>query len=36
MNLVQGALRRPVTIVVVVLGVALGAWVALERMTRDV
>ena len=36
MNLVNIALRRPLTIVVVVIAVALGAWVALQRMTRDI
>src|SRR5258707_8338689 len=36
MNLVQAALRRPLTVVVLVVAVCLGAWVALERMTRDV
>ena len=36
MNLVQLALRRPLTIVVLVLAVSLGAWVALQRMTRDI
>ena len=36
MNLVRLALRRPLTIVVGVIAVALGAWIALQRMTRDV
>jgi multidrug efflux pump subunit AcrB len=36
MNLVKTALRRPLTIVVVVVAVALGAWVALQRMSRDI
>src|SRR5882724_178211 len=36
MNLVQGALRRPLTVVVIVIAVCLGAWVAVQRMTRDV
>jgi multidrug efflux pump subunit AcrB len=36
MNLIQSALRRPLTVVVLVIAVALGAWVALQRMTRDV
>src|SRR5438128_11298374 len=36
MNLVQGALRRPLTVRVLVVAVALGAWVALQRMTRDI
>ncbi len=36
MNLVRLALRRPLTIVVGVIAVAVGAWIALQRMTRDV
>jgi len=36
MNLVQLALRRPLTIIVLVIAVALGAWIALQRMTRDI
>ena len=36
MNLVRLALRRPLTIVVAVIAVALGAWIGLQRMTRDV
>lgn len=36
MNLVRLALRRPLTIVVGVIAVTLGAWIALQRMTRDV
>ena len=36
MNLVRLALRRPLTILVGVIAVALGAWIALQRMTRDV
>src|SRR5215813_9860813 len=36
MNLVQGALRRPLTVLVLVIGVSLGAWAALQRMTRDI
>jgi multidrug efflux pump subunit AcrB len=36
MNLVQAALRRPYTVLVLVIAVALGAWVALQRMTRDI
>ncbi|MBI3874463.1 MAG: efflux RND transporter permease subunit [Verrucomicrobia bacterium] len=36
MNLIQLALRRPLTVVVLILGVCLGAWIALQRMTRDV
>jgi len=36
MNLVRLALRRPLTIVVGTIAVALGAWIALQRMTRDI
>src|SRR5712671_4193037 len=36
MNLVRAAMRRPLTIVVLVIAVCLGAWVAVQRMTRDV
>src|SRR2546423_2602374 len=36
MNLVQPAMRRPFTVLVLVIAIALGAWVALERMTRDI
>ncbi len=36
MNLVRSALRRPLTIIVAVIAVTLGAWIALQRMTRDV
>ena len=36
MNLVQTALRRPFTILVLVIAVSLGAGVALQRMTRDI
>lgn len=36
MNLVTTSLRRPLTVVVLVVAVCLGAWIALQRMTRDV
>jgi multidrug efflux pump subunit AcrB len=36
MNLVQTALRRPVTVVVLVIAVLLGAGLALQRMPRDI
>lgn len=36
MNLIRLALRRPLTVVVLVIAVALGAWIAIQRMTRDV
>src|ERR1044071_2993172 len=36
MNLIQGALRRPLTVIVLVIAVGLGAWVGWQRMTRDI
>ncbi len=36
MSALQLSLRRPLTVVVLVIAVALGAWVALQRMARDV
>src|SRR5215467_9075589 len=36
MNLVQTAMRRPLTIVVAVLAIVLGAGLALQRMSRDI
>ena len=36
MTLVGTALRRPLTVVVLILGVILGAWLALQQMPRDV
>jgi multidrug efflux pump subunit AcrB len=36
MNILNGSLRRPLTVVVLVIAVALGAWIALQRMSRDV
>jgi multidrug efflux pump subunit AcrB len=36
MNLVQAALRRPVTVIVGVVAVLLGAALALQRMPRDI
>jgi multidrug efflux pump subunit AcrB len=35
-NLVQAALRRPVTVLVIVIGLALGTVLALDRMPRDI
>jgi multidrug efflux pump subunit AcrB len=35
-TILNTALRRPLTVVVVVIAVCLGAWVALQRMSRDV
>jgi multidrug efflux pump subunit AcrB len=36
MNLVQAALRRPITVVVLVIAIALGTTLAIERMPRDI
>src|SRR6267143_71819 len=36
MNLVQPAMRRPLTVVVLVIAVVLGAGFALQRMARDI
>src|SRR6476660_5477217 len=36
MNLVQPALRRPLTIIVAIIAVALGSLVALRHMPRDI
>src|SRR5256885_13924196 len=36
MNLVQTALRRPLTILVAVVAVILGAGLALQKMARDI
>ena len=36
MNIISTALRRPLTVVVLVIAVTLGAWIALQRMSRDV
>lgn len=36
MSVLQVSLRRPLTVVVLVIAVTLGAWVALQRMARDV
>ena len=36
MNLVRSALRRPITVIVLVIAVVLGAGLALERMPRDI
>jgi multidrug efflux pump subunit AcrB len=35
-NIVSASLRRPVTILVAVLAVCLGGWLAIQRMARDV
>ena len=36
MNLVIFALRRPLTVVALIIGVLMGAWVAVQKMPRDV
>src|SRR5882762_198034 len=36
MNLVQPAMRRPLTVVVLIIAVVLGAWIGLQKMTRDI
>ncbi len=36
MNFLQLALRRPLTVVVMVLAVSLAAGVAIQRMSRDI
>ncbi len=36
MNLVQSALRRPLTVMVLITGIVLGAVVAVEQMPRDI
>lgn len=36
MNLVSAAMRRPLTVIVLVLALTLGAWVGLKQMTRDI
>jgi len=36
MNLVQSALRRPFSVVVLIAGVVIGAFLALGQMARDV
>jgi multidrug efflux pump subunit AcrB len=36
MNLTRASLRRPITVMVAVLAVCLGGWMAIQRMARDV
>ena len=36
MNLLQLTLRRPLTVVVLVIALVLGAFIALKQMARDV
>src|SRR6266705_1253883 len=36
MNFLKTAMRRPLTVIVLIMSVSLGAWIALQRMTRDI
>src|SRR5205814_8347354 len=36
MNLVSGAMRRPITVVVAVVALVLGGWLAFQRMRVDI
>ena len=36
MNLVASALRRPITVIVLVIAVVLGAGLAVKKMSRDI
>ena len=36
MNLVSTAMRRPMTVIVLIIAICLGAWVAVKRMTQDI
>src|SRR5213593_344055 len=36
MNLVQPALRRPFTVVVLLFGMLVGSWLAIQKMPRDI
>ena len=36
MNLIDGSLRQPFTVIVAITAVALGAFLALRQMTRDI
>jgi len=36
MNLVSAAMRRPITVLVVIVSLALGAWMAVQRMRVDI
>src|ERR1051325_7001848 len=36
MNLAQPALRRPLTVVVLIIAIVLGAWFALKKMAQDI
>src|SRR6266496_365804 len=36
MNLVASSLRRPITVLVLVLALCLGGWMGITRMSRDI
>ena len=36
MNLVAASLRRPITVLVLVLAACLGGWLGIGRMSRDI
>src|SRR5947209_3576862 len=36
MNIVQSAMRRPLTVIVLVVAMGLGAWLGWRQMTRDI
>ncbi len=36
MNLIRSSLRRPFTVIVAVVALCLGGWMAIQRMARDV
>ncbi|MDB6026960.1 MAG: swrC [Verrucomicrobiales bacterium] len=36
MNLVSAAMRCPLTVIVLIIAICLGAWVAVKRMTQDI
>lgn len=36
MNLVSAAMRRPLTVIVLIIAVCLGSWIAFQRMSRDI
>jgi len=36
MNFLKISMRRPLTVVVLIIAVALGAWMALQKMSRDI
>src|SRR6266705_323144 len=36
MNFLKTAMRRPLTVIVLIMSVSLGAWMALQKMSRDI